>query len=120
MKEDNIIVDKTFKFGLRIVKLFLYLRERKVERALCVQVLNSGTSVGSNVEEAIGGSSKKDFIYKLEISYREARETRYRLRLLKESGILEDKLAISLIADCDEILKILTSILKSSKGERNA
>lgn len=120
MKEDNVIVDKAFKFGLRIVKLFLYLRERKVERALCVQLLNSGTSVGANVEEATGGSSKKDFVHKLEIAFREARETRYWLRLLRESKLLEIKIADSLIIDCEEILKILTAILNSSKQKRGA
>ncbi len=115
MKEQNIIADKTFKFGLRIIKLFLYLREKKIDRGLCTQILNSGTSVGANVEEALGGSSRKDFIHKLEIAYREARETRYWLRLLKESGFLETKIAVSLIADCEEILKILTAIINSSK-----
>ncbi len=115
MKEENIIADKSFKFGLRIIKLFQYLRKNKIERELCTQVLNSGTSIGANIEEAIGGSSRKDFIHKLEISYREARETRYWLRLLKASELLEEKLANSLITDCEEIIKILTSILNSSK-----
>jgi hypothetical protein len=71
MKENNIILEKTFTLGLRAIKLFKHLRENKVERDLCLQVLRSGTSVGANVEEAIGGSSKKGFIHKLEISYRE-------------------------------------------------
>lgn len=86
-----------------------------MEKELCVQLLKSGTSVGANVEEAIGGSSRKDFIYKLEIAYREARETRYRLRLLKEADSIEEKLADSFIGDCEEIIKILTSIINSSK-----
>ncbi len=116
MKENNIILDKTFQFALRIVKLFKHLRVQKVERELCSQLLRSGTSVGANVEEAIGGSSRKDFIHKLEIAYREARETKYWLRLLQESDLLESKLANSFLVDCDEILKILASILKSSKS----
>lgn len=116
MKEDNIIVDKSFQFGLRIVKLFLHLKQKKVERDLCTQLLRSGTSIGANIEEAVGGSSRKDFIHKLEIAYREARETRYWLRLLKESDLLEIKLANSFIEDCEEILKILTSIINSSKS----
>lgn len=115
MKENNVIVEKSFQFGLRIVKLFIHLRENKVERELCVQLLKSGTSIGANVEEAIGGSSRKDFIHKLEIAYREARETRYWLRLLKESTLLDVKLAESFITDCEELMKILTSILNSSK-----
>lgn len=117
MKDENVIADKSFKFALRIIKLFQYLKHKKVERDLCLQLLNSGTSVGANIEEAVGGSSKKDFIHKLEIAYREARETRYWLRLLKESDLLDAKLALSLINDCEEILKILTAILNSSKGK---
>ena len=115
MKEDNVILEKTFAFGLQIIKLFNHLRNNKVERDLCLQLLRSGTSVGANVEEAIGGSSKKDFIHKLEIAYREARETRYWVRLLKEAELLETKMAESFIADSEEILRILTAILKSSK-----
>ena len=77
MKTDNILLEKSFQFGLRIVKLFMHLRKIKVERDLCVQLLNSGTSIGANVEESVGGSSRKEFAHKLEIAYREARETRY-------------------------------------------
>ena len=116
MKTDNIIVDKSFQFGLRIVKLFIHLRKVKVERELCIQLLKSGTSIGANIEESVGGSSRKDFVYKLEIAYKEARETRYWLKLLKESGLLENKLAESFIIDCEEIIKILTAILNSSKN----
>jgi len=116
MKQENIIVEKSFKFALRIVKLFLFLRERKVDRDLCSQLLNSGTSVGANIEEAVGGSSRRDFVHKLEIAYREARETRYWLRLLRDSALLEVRLANSIIKDCEEILKILTAIINSSKG----
>jgi four helix bundle protein len=79
-------------------------------------MLRSGTSVGANIEEAVGGSSRKDFINKMQVSYKEARETRYWLRLLMDSELLEKKLANSFITDCEEILKILTTILKSSKG----
>jgi four helix bundle protein len=116
MKEENVILDKTFKFGLRILKLFIQLRKKKVDSVLCSQLLSSGTSVGANVEEAVGGSSRKDFINKLQIAYREARETRYRLRLLRDGEIMEKKLAESFLKDCEEIIKILTAILNSSKG----
>ena len=98
--------------------LFVHLRKIKVERDLCVQLLRSGTSIGANVEESIGGSSRKDFAHKLEIAYREARETRYWLRLLKESELLESKLAESFIIDCQEIIKILTAILNSTKNKQ--
>lgn len=117
MKEDSIILQKSFQFSLRIVKLFQHLCQNKVERALSLQVLRSGTSIGANVEEAVGGASRKDFINKLQIAYKEARETRYWLMLFGESNLLEKKLAESLITGCEEILRILTSILNSSKGD---
>ena len=119
MKEENVILDKSFKFGLRILKLYLHLKKKKVDGGLCPQILDSGTSIGANVEEAIGGSSRKDLINKLQISYREARETRYWLRLLREGEILEKKLADSFLKDCDEIIAILTAILNSSKGKNS-
>lgn len=119
MKENNIILAKTFTFGLRIIKLHLYLKKQNIDRALSLQLLKSGTSVGANAEEAMGGSSKKDFKQKLRINYREARETRYWLRLLKESQLLEQNLADSIIQDCEEILRILTSILNSTSDKRS-
>ena len=115
MKDNNVILNKTFQFGLRVVKLHLYLVKKKVEKSLVIQLLKSGTSIGANVEEAMGGSSKKDFIQKLKIAYREARETLYWLKLLKHSDLLESKLADSIILDCQEIIRILTSILKTSQ-----
>ena len=106
---------KTYDFGLQILKLYVELRKKKVDIGLCSQLLRSSTSVGANAEEAMGGSTRRDFVYRLQISYREAREARYWLRLLKDSAILEKELALSLISDCEEITRILTAILKSSK-----
>jgi four helix bundle protein len=119
MKNNNLILDKTFSLALKIIKLHQILRKQQIERDLCVQLLKSGTSIGANVEEAVGGSSRKDFIHKLQISYREARETKYWLKLFRESEWLEDKLFEGLICDIDEILKILTSILKTTKQENS-
>jgi len=119
LKAENVILDKSFKFGLRILKLYIHLRKKKVDGGLCSQILDSGTSIGANVEEAVGGSSRKDFINKLQIAYKESRETRYWLRLLKEGEILEKKLADSFLKDCDEIIAILTAILNSSKGRNS-
>ena len=116
MKDENIILNKSFAFALRILKLYLFLRKKKIEVVLCSQVLDSGTSIGANVEEAVGGASRKDFINKMQIAYKEARETKYWLRLLKEGALIEKKLADSFLKDCEEILRILTSILNSSKG----
>ena len=115
MKE-NILGDKTYAFGLRIVKLYLHLKSGKVDMGWCSQVLRSGTSIGANVEEAIGGSSKKDFKHKMEIAYREARETWYWLRLLMDAEILEKKMTDSLIQDSEEIIKNLTAILNTLKS----
>jgi len=119
LKAENVILDKSFKFGLRILKLYIHLRKKKVDSGLCSQILDSGTSIGANVEEAVGGSSRKDFINKLQIAYREARETRYWLRLLRDGDLLEKKLADSFLKDCDEIIAILTAILNSSKGRNS-
>ena len=119
MKEGNVILEKSFKFGLRILKLYIHLKKKRVDGGLCSQILDSGTAIGANVEEAVGGSSRRDFINKIQIGYKEARETRYWLRLLKESEILEKKLADSFLKDCDEIIAILTAILNSSKGRNS-
>lgn len=83
--------------------------------ALITQLLRSGTSIGANVQESIGGSSRKDFAYKLELAYKESRETSYWLRLLTESGLLNEQLGSSFISDCEEIQKILSSIIKTTK-----
>ncbi len=115
MKEDNVILEKSFAFAVRIVKLYKYLIKEFKEYELSRQILASGSSIGSNAEEAIGGVSKKDFINKMGISYKEARETRYWIRLLQATEYLDDKLAKSLLVDCEELIKILTSILKTSK-----
>ena len=116
MKEDNVILQKSYTFGLRIVKLYMHLRKQRVERELLLQLLRSGTSIGANTEEAIGAQSKSDFIHKFSIAYKESREACYWLRLLKDTGILEEKLSVSFIKDIDELKRILASILKSSKG----
>ena len=94
----------------------MHLRKQKVERELLIQLLRSGTSIGANVEEAIGAQSKNDFISKISIAYKESRETSYWLRLLKDAEIMEIKLSSSFLLDSEELKKILSSILKTSKG----
>ena len=120
MKEDNVILTKTYDFAVRILKLHVHLRKKKVDSGLCSQLLRSGTSIGANTEEAVGGASRKDFINKFQIAYKESRETKYWLMLLRDSEILEKKIADSFIMDCEEIIKILTAILNSSKGGSNS
>lgn len=109
----NILQEKSFEFAYRIVKLYLYLSKEKKEFELSKQVLRSGTSVGANVEEAIGAQSKKEFRSKLSISYKEVRETRYWLRLLEKSQLITTRQFNSINKDCEEILKIMVSILKT-------
>ena len=116
MKKSNVILEKSFDFGLRIINLHLYLKEQKVDRILYLQILRSGTSIGANVEEAMGGSSKKDFIQKLRIAYRETRETIYWLRLLAAGKIMEEKIALSLQADCEELKNILAAIVNTASS----
>jgi len=116
VKTDNVVREKSYAFALRIIKLYKYLAENKKEYVLAKQLLRSGTSIGANVEEAIGGQSKKDFIAKITISYKEARESEYWLRLLRDSGYLEDKETESIMSDCRELLKLLGSIQKTTKS----
>lgn len=115
MKADNPLQEKSYAFALRIIKLNQFLQKEKKEYTLSNQLLRSGTSIGANVEEAIGAQSDKDFYAKLSISYKEARETHYWLRLLRDSEILSSSQSISLINDCEELLKISGTILKTLK-----
>ncbi len=118
--KDNIIQEKSFDFAIRIVNLYRYLKNEKREYVLSKQMLRSGTSVGANIEEGIGGQSKKHFIAKLQISLKEARETHYWLRLLKATNYLTDNQTIDILKDCQDIKNILTAILKSSKQNLNS
>ena len=116
MKTDNIIQQKSFAFAVRVVKLYRYLCDEKKEYVLSKQLLRSGTSIGANVEEAIGGHSRADFIAKLVISYKEARESSYWIRLLSETNYLDKEQSDSLLFDIDEIQKIIGLITKTSRN----
>jgi four helix bundle protein len=119
MKTNNVMQEKAFHFSLRIIKLSKFLISRN-ENEISSQILRSGTSIGANIEEAIGGLTKKEFLHKLTIAYKESRETIYWLKLLKESGILEEKAAMSLISDCDELVRLLGSAQKTMKAKLTA
>ena len=114
--KDSLLRVKSFAFALRTIKLQQHLIEDHREYSLSKQVLRSGTSIGANIEESIHAQSKRDFIHKLSVAQKEACETNYWLRLLKESGILKPKLAESLISDCEEIQKMLAATIKTSKN----
>ncbi|NCO64132.1 MAG: four helix bundle protein [Flavobacteriales bacterium] len=114
MMKENLIATKTYAFALSMIKLSRALIANN-EYVLSKQILRSGTSIGANVEEAIGGITKKDFRAKMSISYKEARETHYWLRLLKDSDYLSNGEFIELENELNSILKILFKIIQSSK-----
>jgi four helix bundle protein len=114
MKE-SILRDKSFDFAFRILNLYKYLRKDHHEYVLSKQVLRSGTSIGANVEEAKHGQSTIDFIHKLSVAQKEAAETAYWLRLLLRGEYINQKLAESMLEDCEEIQKILAASIKTSK-----
>jgi len=115
--KDNIILDKSFTFAVRVVKLYKYLCDDKKEYVLSKQLLRCGTSIGANINEAQAGQSKADFISKMSISSKEARESKYWIDLLVRTDYLNmnDQHTKSLVNDIEEIIKLLTSIVKSSK-----
>ena len=112
---NNNIYEKSFRFSIRIVNLCKYLQREKKEYVLSKQILRSGTSIGANVAEARHGQSRPDFASKFNIALKEATETDYWLRLLYETEYLNKPQFDSLIADCDELERILVAIVKSSK-----
>ena len=113
---DNVIEEKSFRFAVRIVKLNQYLRTKKKEYVLSKQLLRSGTSIGANVAESQQAQSRADFISKLEIALKETTETKYWLRLMKETGYLSESEFESIFSDCAELEKILVRIIKSTKN----
>jgi len=113
MKKENAVVDKSYAFAIKVVETCKRLVEQRKEFTLSKQLLRSGTSIGANIEEAQGGQSRKDFFAKLTISYKEAREIRYWLRLLRDTKYLDSPRADELIYDCEELLRIIGSIQKS-------
>ncbi len=117
MKNDNVIMQKSKAFSLRIIKLYVLLKEEKKEYVLSRQILKSGTNIGANVKEAIRGQTKPDFYAKMNIALKEASETEYWLELLFESNFIENTLFESLYSDCQEIIRILVSITKTQKQQ---
>ena len=115
MAQDNILLEKTLRFAARIVKLHRYLTKEKHETVISRQLIRSATSIGANANEAIYGSSKADFVAKLQISLKETAETEYWLRLLKMSEYLSEREAASLLADCLDIKRILIASINTAK-----
>ena len=115
--KDNILLDKSFVFAVRTVKAYKFLIEEKKEFVLSKQFLRSGTSIGANAEEAVGGQSRPDFLSKLSIAYKEARETKYWVRLLQATDYFEKQQAESLLNDLEELLKIIGKIQITTKNK---
>jgi four helix bundle protein len=113
---ENVIKNKSFAFAIRIVKLYQFLCEAKKEFVLSKQLLRSGTAVGALIREAEHAESKTDFKHKMSIAQKEINETIYWLELLKETGYLTDEQFQSVSNDAVEIIKLLTSIIKSTKA----
>ena len=113
MKNHNVVQEKSFAFAIRIISIYQFLSEDRREFVLSKQLLRSGTSIGANIEEAIGGQSDKDFYAKLTIAYKEARETHYWIRLLIATDYLASEKGASLLDDVDELLKIIGSIQRT-------
>ncbi len=114
-QKDNLIQSLTYAFALKSIELYRFLSEEKKEFILSKQFLRSATSIGANVEEAIGWQSKKDFIAKLSISQKEARETYYWIKLLKDSKYVDASIFQEREQELLSILKILTKIITTSK-----
>ncbi|MEM1257843.1 MAG: four helix bundle protein [Bacteroidota bacterium] len=115
-KSRNVIQVKSFNFALRIITLVKFLEKEQKEYTISKQVMRSGTAVGAMIREAEHAESKKDFIHKMSISLKEANETRYWLDLLFESELISDFEINQVRDDCIELIRILASIVKSSKS----
>ena len=115
MKDNNIIGKKSYSFALRVVKACKFLNDQKHEFIMSKQLLRSGTAIGALVKEAEHAQSKADFINKMNISLKEANETEYWLMLLKDSEYIDETSYESIRQDCSELIKLLASIVKTSK-----
>ncbi|QOR62151.1 four helix bundle protein [Sulfurovum sp. ST-21] len=111
----SILEEKSYAFSIRIVKCSEYLQQEKKEFILSKQVLRSGTAIGALIAEGKYAQSKSDFINKLSIALKEANETKYWLSLLKDCSYLQEKLAISLLDDIENLIRMLASSIKTAK-----
>ena len=112
---DNPIQNKSFHFAVRVVNLCRYLQTEQKEYILTKQLMKSGTSIGANVSESQQAQSRPDFVNKLNIALKEAYETNYWLRLLRETNFLTEEEFQSIITDCQELERLLISIIKKAK-----
>jgi four helix bundle protein len=118
MKE-SVVRDKSFAFALRVIRLCQNLQEQKREYVISKQLLRSGTAIGALIREADQAESRADFIHKMAIALKEANETEYWVELLQETNYIEPEDGISMRADLTELLRLLTSIVKSTRANTN-
>jgi four helix bundle protein len=118
MKNDKKIKERTYEFAIKIIYLTKKMPKDTTGFVLGRQLIKSGTSIGANVEEAIGAFSKDDFIYKMNIALKEARETFYWLRLLKDTCIIKDNVVVEVLEESANLKNILSAIVKTSKEKR--
>ncbi len=111
----SIIANKTFEFSINIVNLYKTISTNNKEYILSKQLLKSGTSIGANVSEALKAQSRKDFLSKMYIALKETNETEYWIKLLIACSYIEEEFGNDLLCNCNEISKILTSIIKTTK-----
>ena len=116
-EKENIIQDKSYRLALQIIEIVKKLPRRTEGYVVGNQLARAGTSVGANVEEAIAAFSRDDFIYKMSISLKEARETHYWLRLVRDSKLISDKDVAAVISNAEEVMRILGAIVKSSRAK---
>ena len=115
--DENVIVAKSYAFAVRSVKLYRYLSDEKHDYVIGRQLMRSGTSIGANVKEAIRGVSKADFTAKMSIALKEASESEFWIELLRDTDYISSQQAESMLADCQELLKLLMTIIKTSKNQ---
>jgi four helix bundle protein len=115
----SVLCDKSYSFAVRIVKMSKHLSNEKNEHILCKQVLRSGTSIGALVREAGQAESNADFVHKLSIALKESHETAYWISLLKDTNYINERMFNSIIIDCEELIKLLTSSIKTAKLKNN-
>ncbi|MBQ3787949.1 MAG: four helix bundle protein [Bacteroidales bacterium] len=120
MKDDNLIKVKSEDFAVRIVDLYKYLVSNKMEYVMSKQLLRSGTSIGANINEALCGISRKDFLSKMYIAFKECNETKYWITLLYRTDYITEKEKSSIMSDCEELLRMLSSITKTTSSNLNS
>ncbi len=116
MKKENVVMNKSYAFALRVIKLYKYLVAEKKEYVLSKQLLRSGTSIGALIKEGEHAQSKADFLNKMNVALKEANEAEYWIELLRDSQYLSTTESLSILEDSTELIRLLISIVKSTKA----